>query len=253
MNLNRNLTVLINGASVAEGCRVRLQGEQTLSLYPDLLTVTIWNLSDRGYHQIRQGGQVSVTCGSSQLSSGIVRDVTRETFPDGVRTVIGFSLGLDLWESTVSLAVPANTATSHTVWLLLEASGTSWKLLSFPGPDPIYSRPQSLFGRTPTLIATVLSAAEARATLVPSGLVISPKTPETIEVSLSESDLTDAPVYTSDCIVLSTKMAGWPIGRRMQLSYRGKLSDGIITRQRFDADTGDGPWQTTIMAEVLHD
>ena len=252
MSLNRNLAVRIDGTPAAEGCRVRLQGEITLSLYPDLLTLTVWNLSDEGYHQLRRGGSVSVSCGPSLLASGIIRDVARETLPDGVRTLIGFSLGLDLWESAVSLTVPAGAAASRTVTLLLEASGTPWKLLSFPGPDPVFPRAQSHFGHTPDRIAAVLSAARARACLTPSGLIVVPETPESPEAFLSESDLTDAPVYTADCAVLSTKMAGWPIGRRLRLNDRGKTTDGIITRQRFDADTGDGPWQTQIIAEVLH-
>ena len=133
INLNRELVVLIDGIPVGEGCRMRLRGEVTLSLYPDLITLTIWNLSEEGYHMIRNGGKITVACGGSILASGVVQDVSREVMPDGLRTIIGFSLGMDLWESSVSLAVPAGTSVSGTVKKLLEASGTGWKLFLFPG------------------------------------------------------------------------------------------------------------------------
>ena len=253
INLNRELVVLIDGIPVGQECRMRLRGEVTFSLYPDLITLTIWNLSEQGYHLIRQGGMISVVCGGSRLASGVVQDVMRETMLDGVRTEIGFSLGMDLWESTVSLTVPAGTSVSGTVKMLLEASGTSWKLLSFPGTDPVFPRGQALFGRTADMIGSALTAAKARACLVPAGVVVVPERPAGAEVILGETDLLDAPVYTADCIVLSTKMAGWPVGRRMQLNDQGKVTDGVIVRQRFDADTGDGEWKTEMMAEVLHE
>ena len=91
INLNRELVVLIDGIPVGQECRMRLRGEVTFSLYPDLITLTIWNLSEQGYHQIRQGGRIAVECGISRLASGVIQDVTRETMTDGVRTEIGFS------------------------------------------------------------------------------------------------------------------------------------------------------------------
>ena len=253
MSLNRELTVMIDGASVGEKCRMRLRGEVTLSLYPDLVTLTIWNLSEQEYYQIRQGGAISITCGPSLLASGVVQDISREWMPDGLRTVVGFSLGMDLWESSVSLAVPAGASVSGTVKKILEASGTRWKLLSFPGIDPVFPRAQALFGRTTEMIENVLTATKARACLVPAGVVIAPEKPAGAEALLSESDLMDAPFFTADCIILSTKMAGWPIGRRIRLKYGCEITDGIVLRQRFDADTGDGEWKTEMMAEVLHE
>ena len=253
MGLERKLAVMVDGVSIAEGCRVRFRGETGLSLYPDLMTVGIMNLAEQRYHLIRQGGDISVICGASLLASGKVQDVTRETRAEGVWTVIGFSMGMDLWEAVVSLAVSAGTTVSGTVKQLLEASGTGWKLLSFPGEDPVYSRGQAFFGRAAEAVETALTAAKARACLVPSGMVVVPERPEKVEVMLSEGDLADAPVFTADCVVLNTIMAGWPIGRRMELQYGGKTTNGVIVRQRFEADTGDGPWRTEMMAEVLNE
>ena len=253
INLNRELVVLIDGIPVGEECRMRLRGEVTLSLYPDLITLTIWNLSEEGYHMIRNGGKITVACGGSILASGVVQAVSREVMPDGLRTIIGFSLGMDLWESSVSLAVPAGASVSGTVKKLLEASGTGWKLLSFPGADPVFPRGQAFFGRTAEMIGNVLTAAKVRACLVPAGLVIVPEQPAGAEALLSESDLMDLPFYTVDCFVLSTKMAGWPIGRQIRLKYGCEFTDGIILRQRFDADTWYGEWKTEIMAEVLNE
>lgn len=273
LSLNRNLSVLIDGVPVADGCRIRFRGDLTLSLYPDLLSVTVLNLSDQEYHLLRQGGSLSVLHsaalpasnavrpitrepvprGSSLLASGIVQDVTRETHPGGTETTIGFSLGLDLWQAPVSLSVEAGVSASETIRRLLSASGTPWQLLSFPGEDPVFSRPQAFFSRAADAIETALTAARVRACLTPSGLVVVPVNPSTPEVFLSESDLTDTPVYTRDCVLLSTLMAGWPIGRRLQLTYHGKTTHAVIVKQRFDADTGDGPWKTELLAEVLYD
>jgi len=253
MSLERKLAVMIDGVSIAEGCRVRFRGEAGLSLYPDLMTAGILNLAEQGYHLIRQGGDVSVVCGGSLLAAGKVQDVTRETRAEGVWTVIGFSMGMDLWEAVVSVAVRAGAAVSETAEQLLEASGTGWKLLSFPGADPVYPRAQAFFGRAAEAVETALTAAKARACLVPSGVVVVPEKPEKIEVQISETDLTDAPVFTADCVVMSTIMVGWPIGRRMEMVYHGKVSGGVIVRQRFDADTGDGIWRTEMMAEVLNE
>ena len=252
MKLNRSLEILVDDVSVAGGCRVLFSGMKRLSLYPELLIVNILNLSDDKYRLIRLGGSLKVKCAGSLLASGVIQDVSRETYSDGVRTSVGFSLGWDLWDNKVSLDVPKETLTSVTVEEILEASGTPWKLLSFPGEDPYYMCGQAFFGSAAECIERAISSAGARACLVNSGLVISPKNPEKIEVHLTEEDLVNAPVFARDCVILSTIMVGWPIGRRLQLDYRGKITDAVIVRQRFNADTGDGPWMTEIMAEVLN-
>ena len=81
MNLNRNLAVRIDGTPAAEGCRVRLQGEITLSLYPDLLTLTVWNLSDEGYHQLRRGAEQGREHGHRQIEFVIPKQLFEERAP----------------------------------------------------------------------------------------------------------------------------------------------------------------------------
>lgn len=252
MNLDRKLVVLVDNISIADNCRVRLRGNVSLSLYPELLTVSILNLSDIRYHLIREGGTISVVCGASKLASGIIHDVSRETSSEGVRTVIGFSLGFDLWEKPVSISLGAGHKVSETVNAILRASEVDFSVLSFPGHNPTFERPQAYCCRAAEAVEIALTAARARACLVPSGMVISPEIPEAVEVNMSSDDLTNAPIYTVDCVVIPTKMVGWPMGRRLRLKYGEKTTDGIIIKQMFDADTLQGPWKTEVMAEVIN-
>ncbi len=88
-SLNRELTVLIDGAEISQGCRVHLYGEGALSLYPNLWIVSLCNLSDQARNRLRVGGALSVTSGGSELAAGLVRDVSRkqirrEVFPRGI-------------------------------------------------------------------------------------------------------------------------------------------------------------------------
>ena len=74
----------------------------------------------------------------SCLAFGQVSDVFTETVPEGTITTVAFSLGLNLWESQVSLSVSSGVSVSETVRRILAASGTGIRLLSFPGEDPVF-------------------------------------------------------------------------------------------------------------------
>ena len=114
-NLDRNLDVLVDGVLISDGCRVRLMGEAGLGLYPRLVTVSILNVSESGYHAIRMNGRIAVRCGDSELFSGEIQDVNRETVKGGVWTTVGFALGVKLYREQIGISPEAGLTVSETV------------------------------------------------------------------------------------------------------------------------------------------
>ena len=88
---------------------------------------------------------------------------------------LGTLPGLPLWEAQVSLSVEAGVTVSETVNRILESSGTGIPLLSFPGKDPVMTRPQAFYGRAAECVDEALSAARARGYLTEAGLGIVPE------------------------------------------------------------------------------
>ena len=188
----------------------------------------------------------------SCLAFGQVSDVFCRTVPEGTVTTAAFSLGLNLWESQIFLAVPAGISVSDTIRRILEESGTDIQLLSFPSDDPVFIRGQAFCGMAAECITEALSAASARCYLVPSGLCIIPADPLTPTLHLSESDLTDRPavVDRGRKMILTTTVPGFQPGEEMMLQYKGTTSAGLILERMTDADTGTGPWITQLLIEL---
>ena len=132
------LTVLADGEPFASENRFRLSGTMRIGLFPSLFLLQCWNLSDSDVFRLQNTKELSVMREDSCLAFGRVSDVFTETVPEGTVTVVAFSTGLDLWESRVSLSVPAGVSVSETVRRILSASGTGIRLLSFPGRDPVF-------------------------------------------------------------------------------------------------------------------
>ncbi len=249
-DLNRTLRVSVDGIEISQGCRVLLQGAAALSLYPSMNLVGLLNLSDAGYNALADGRTLSVATDRSELFAGQIQDFSRRPFPGGgVLTEIGFSLGLDLWQAEVSLSVPANKTAEEVIRFVLEASGTSFRLLSALPPSDPFPRPWALFGRAGEILETLLSSAGLRGCLTPAGLLpVHPSAPPQVE--LSEADLTDRPILTRGYAVLQTRPLGWPVGRRASLMYQGRETTGLILRREIDADTAGGPWSCQLLLEL---
>ena len=281
---DRHLKVLTDGTPFTEGSRFHLYGKVSIGLYPDLFLLECWNLSGSDVFRLQNTKELSVMRDDSCLAFGQVSDVFCRTVPEGTVTTAAFSLGLDLWESQVSLAVPAGTSVSETVRRVLSASGTGIQLLSFPGDDPVFNRGLAFCGRAADCITEALSrvvgtgntelpsrvsntgntealsqvssnegrnAAHARCYLVPAGLCIIPADPLTPTLHLSESDLTDHPaiVDRGRKMILSTTVTGFQPGEEMTLQYKGTTSTGLILERMTDADTGKGQWRTELLIE----
>ena len=254
---DRTLDVLIDGVPVAVSCRKSLTGEDSLSLFPALFELRLWNLPEADYLALGRAQEISVSHDGACLASGKISDVFRQGTAEGVVTTVAFSLGLDLWEAFVSLTVPAGTALSDTVRRILSASGAGIPLLSFPSEDFVSSRPQSFYGRAAECVTTALSAASARAVLSPSGLMVIPPGGLPVSMVLTEKDLTDAPSFAGGAIhgvppvmILSVSAAGWRPGETVRVEYKDIAAAGIITDRGVDTDTA-GVWKSGMVIEII--
>ena len=250
--MNRALSVLCDNQVFAPGCRFHLSGKTGIGLFPSLFLLRCWNLSDTEVFRLRNTRELSVYREDSCLAFGRVSDVFRETVPEGTITTVAFSLGLDLWESLVSLSIPAGLTVSETVRLLLEASGTGIQLLSFPGSDPAFSRGQAFCGKTADCISSVLSAASARGYLVPAGLCVVPAEPLEPTLHLGKTDLADLPVLADGGrkLILSATVTGFQPGEEMTLEADGHFWSGLILERMVEADTAAGEWKTQLLVQL---
>ncbi len=249
--LDRTLDVLADGEPVIGFGRAWLSGKDRLGLFPDPFMLRLWNLGEEDYLLLSRAKEISVSHEGSVLASGTLADVFRRASREGTVAYACFSPGLKLWEAPVSLSVEAGTPVSETVRRLLEASGTGIRLLSFPGRDPAAARGRAFFGRAAECMEEALSACGAWAYLTPSGLCAVPDTGLPVSLTLSETDLLDAPAFPSGSLmVLRTKVTGWLPGKAFTLSWDGREITGLITERSVEADTASGPWQAELLAEV---
>ena len=250
--VDRRLMVLADGEPFAPDHRFRLSGTMRIGLFPSLFLLECWNLSDSDVFRLQNTKELSVMLDDSCLAFGRVSDVFCRTVPEGTVTTVAFSLGLDLWEAQVSLSVCSGISVSETVRRLLSASGTGIQLLSFPGPDPAFSRGQAFCGRAAECIAVSFSAASARGYLVPAGMCVIPVEPLPATLHLSEKDLTDRPAFADGGrkMILPTTVTGFQPGEEMTLETDGKIYSGLILERLVEADTAVGPWSTQLLVEV---
>ena len=246
--LNRSLTVQADGAVISGFRRARLTGHDALGLYPMPFVLRLWNLAEADYLLLCSANVLSVRSGDSVLASGTVSDVCRRAVPEGRVTEAVFAAGLNLWEAPVSLGVEAGVPVSETVQRILEASGTGISLLSFPGADPVRSRPQAFFGRAAECIEEALSASGARGYLTDSGLCLVPAEGLPVSMSLSESDLLDEPVFTGNgLLLLRTPPVGWPLGKTVSVKWKDGSHEGSVLERAVYADNLEGKWESELV------
>ena len=249
--LSRELVVRADDEPVTGFVHARLTGIDTVGLYPMPFTLKLWNLPDSEYYKITAAKEIAVFHNDSILASGTISDICRGSVPEGQVTEVVFSEGLRLWEAPVSLAVEAGVSVSDTVRRILSASGTGIQLLSFPGCDSVRTRGQAFSGRTAECIETALSAASARCCLTPAGLCVIPASGLPVSMELTEADLLDDPVRVGEwLLLLRTKVTGWPLGKKISVSWKGQTAEGLVVERNVDADNMDGNWQCELLVEV---
>lgn len=256
--LDRSLTVTMDGEPLSFSGRMRLRGKDALSLFPALFTLEFWNLPEELFLRLSRCRDISVSHYDACLVSGRVWDVYRRGSEEGIQTSVSISIGLELWESVVSLAVPAGSSLSEAVCQILVASGTGIPLLADLENDSTLVRTQSFFGRASECIDSILSAVSARAMITPSGLMIVPAGGLPEAVHISETDLTDVPAFAggslhgaSSLMILSAAVSGWRPGQTVDVEYPGVHARGIITERSVDADTASGPWKSEMIVELI--
>ena len=249
----RSLTVTTDGEPLSFSGRVRLRGQDELSLFPALFTLEMWNLPEEAALRISRCRKIAVSHEGACLVSGSVSDVYRRAVPEGILTSVSISLGLDLWEARVSVHVSSGKTVSETVRAILSASGTGIPFLSKLDPDPVVSRGQSFFGRAAECVTVALTAAGCKPMLTPAGVMAVPQGGLPEPVRISEKDLTDAPVFAAGgkIMILSCTVAGWRPGQTVLVEYKSIQARGMVTSRSVDADTGAGAWKCEMMAEVL--
>ena len=256
--LVRSLTVATDGEPLSFSGRVRIRGQDELSLFPALFTLELWNLPEEYFLRLFRARQISVSHDEACLVSGTISDVFRHQAQEGILTTAAISLGLDLWESVVSLTVPAGTLLSDAIRRILAASGTGIPLLSFPETDPVLPRSLSFFGRAVESVTSALSAASSRAMLTPSGLMVVPPGGLSEAVQITDTDLTDTVAFaggaqrgTKQLAILSATVSGWRPGQTVEVRQGSVSFRGIIVSRSVDADTASGPWKSEMIVEVL--
>ena len=249
---DRSLTVLIDHIPLRCDGRIRLRGKEALSLYPDLFTLECWNLSQCSFLLLARSARLSILNGNTCLAFGEISDVYRRTVPEGEITIVAFAKGLSMWETPVSLSIPAGTSASDTVSLILSHihCGTGGAL-SWPCDDPIFFRGQSFHDRAALCLGSVLSAAGAKGNLVPAGLCVIPDEGLPVSIRLTGRDLIDAPSFTAgNLMVISTVPIGWQVGATVELEYGGYIRVGTIVERNLDLDTNAGSWKTELLVEL---
>ena len=247
-NFDRTLDILVNGRLVRNYARARLFGKERLGLYPSLFMLSLWNIPEDEYLLLSRAHEITIKHGEVILASGAVADVFRYSERKGTEVQVAFSPGLMLWGSSVSLDVAAGTRVSEIVSQLLDRSGAGVELLSFPGEDPIVTRGQAFFGRASECIEEILSKAEARCCLVPSGLCVIPKKGLPVSMVLTEEDLTEPPFFTCGPeLVLRTGPAGWTLGKHIEYRYGWAKGRGLIEERMLNLDTDDSTWMVELL------
>ncbi len=243
----RSLTVLADGQEVAAGCHLRLTGSESLSLQPGFFLLTAEDLPPSSGSLLSSAGELEVHAGSSVLASGTIGDVYSFTRQGKNLTCVGFSSGLSLWESSVSLSAMRGVRLTNIVRAVLALSGTDIPLAGFTGKDRTLPRAQSFFGRTADVLSLLAETAEAWAYLSPAGVIFSGKADRQIAVFLETTDLLSAPAPVSGHTVLRTAMVGWPFGARVRYVWEGEYGEGRILSRSIDADNVSGPWRCELL------
>ena len=250
-DLSRTLSILADGEELSGFNRVRLTGVDSIGLYPMPFTLHLWNLADEDYYLLSAAKEISVIHDDSILAVGQISDVCRSAVPEGTMTEVVFSAGIGLWVAPVSLSVEAGVSVSETVKRILCASGTGIVLLSFPGEDPVRIRGPAFSGRAAECVEEALSAAGARACLTPSGLAVVPASGLPVSMELTEEDLIDLPSRAgSRYLIVRTLPVGWPLGKRVSVTWGEESAEGIVVERSVDADNTEGKWQAELLIEV---
>ena len=113
--------------------------------------------------------------------------------------------------------------------------------------DRTFPRGISFFGSTADALRALAADLNADVFLFRSAIYVLGRDTVPDVIELTPEDVLDAVSSGKDVRILTTSMKGWPIGAMMRF---GDLQ-GQIVCQSFDADTGEGPWCTKVVLQVI--
>ena len=255
---DRSFNILADGTPVPFTGGARLEGEDTLSLFPALFRLELRNLPEEQYLRLARAKTLSVSHEGACLVYGRITDTFRRPAPGGTITEIAVCAGLDLWKARVSLSVPNGTPVSETVRRILEDSGTGISLLTKPTPDPGFLRSGCFYGRAAECAEQALSVAGCRAVLTPAGIMTVPQGGLETAWHLTPNDLLEEPAFAGNpapsetrYMVLTARLSGWRPGETIEVNCGKTKARGIIVRRAISADTAAGEWKTELLAEII--
>lgn len=249
-DIRRDLRLFADGQELAQGCRMTLTARLGLSLRPALHQLQIRELSESSAAMLSGARQIEVRSGNSVLAFGMLSEVLTRTSGGQRITDLVFSPGLSLWQSSVSLAVPAGMKVSETIRRLLTASGSGISLAAFAAEDVFFSRPQAFFGRTCDALSLMAETVHADAFISPAGLCISGRTQREPGLVLSKGDLLTTPIRTGNRLLLVTAMTGWQIGAFARIAWEEASWTGRLVSAFLQADNVSGLWKAELEAEL---
>ncbi len=247
----REMTVFADGEPLARGCRLRLTGGRDLSLRPGLFRLQAWDLTDSVIWALSSARLLEVRSGPSVLASGELCDAHTAIRLGRRITELAFSPGMTLWKSACSLSLAPGLTVKEAVKAVLRTlPSPGLPLAGFTAKNPVLSRSQVFFGRTADALSLLADTAEGEAYLSPAGLVISGRESREAVLVLTAADLLSAPSPASGCVVLTTRMAGWPEGAWVRWVWKGEMGEGRLISRMVDADTSSGIWRSELLVEV---
>ena len=245
-DFRRDLRLFADGRELAQGCRMTLTARSGLSLRPALHQLQIRELSESSAAMLSGARQIEVRSGNSVLAFGMLSEVLTRTTGGQRITDLIFSPGLSLWQSSVSLTVPAGMKVSETIRRLLSVSGSGISLAAFAAEDTFLSRPQAFFGRTCDALSLMAETVDADAFVSSAGLCISGREKREPGLVLSKGDLLTPPIRTGNRLLLMTAMTGWQIGTFTRVEWEGRSWTGRIVSSFLQADNVSGPWKAEL-------
>ncbi len=247
----REMTIYADGKPLAPGCRLHLTGGRDLSLRPGLFRLLVYDLTDSSIVILSASKTIEVRSGLSILASGELCD-THTSYQRGRRiTELAFSPGITLWKSACSLSLIPGISVKDAIKAVLRtlpSPGVS--LAGFTADNVVLSRSQVFFGRTADAITLLAETAAGEAYLGAAGLIISGIKNHETTLVLTSADLLSAPSPATGCVVLSTRMTGWPEGSWVRYTWNGTTSEGRLISRTIDADTSFGVWRTELLVSM---
>ena len=248
----RDLHVFADDREIGQGCRMRLNARENLSLLPQLFYLEIENLSGSSSALISACRKLEVRSNDSVLASGEIVTCCPRRHNGKQILSVSFSLDFGFWESSVSLSMAAGMRVSDTIRAVLAASmdlsGSRGQipLAAFSAEDIQTSRPQEFFGRTCDVIRLLADTVDADAYLSTAGLCIIGHKPMEPTLFIPEDDLLSDPVFLKDRIILTTSMIGWPLGTCVEFSDGGNMYQGLLVSQLLQLDNASGLWMSQL-------